>query len=196
MAQHSDLRRAVFLDRDGVINENRPNHVLTWADIDFLPGSFEALRRLSGSPLAIVVVTNQSAVGRGLLALEEMQAINAGVAAAVAAEGGRLDRIYACPHRPEDGCDCRKPQPGMLLQAAAELGLDLGASYFVGDAVSDVEAALAVGCQPVLVRSGRGEAQLPGLRANGYNAPVVADLAAAVAWILALEGPDLAPVPV
>jgi D-glycero-D-manno-heptose 1,7-bisphosphate phosphatase len=184
MTQRLARRRAVFLDRDGVINQNRPNHVLSWADVEFLPGAFAALRRLAASAFAVVVVTNQSAVGRGLLALEEMQAINDGVAAAVAAEGGRLDRIYACPHRPEDGCDCRKPQPGMLLQAAAELGLDLAASYFVGDAVSDVEAGLAANCQPILVRSGRGEAQLPSLRANGYQVPVVADLSEAVALIL------------
>ncbi len=178
------LRRAVFLDRDGVINQNPPSYVLSWGDVRFLPGVFAALRRLAATSFAVVVVTNQSAVGRGLMSLDQMWAINRGIAAEVAAQGGRLDRIYACPHRPDEGCSCRKPQPGMLLQAARDLGLDLSASYFVGDAVSDVEAALAVDCQPLFVRTGRGQAQLPSLRASGYDVPVVADLAEAVAWIL------------
>lgn len=188
MTSQSTGRPAVFLDRDGVINQNQPDYILSWSDVVFLPGAFAALRRLAASPFAVVVVTNQSAVGRGLMTLHEMHAINSRVASAVAAEGGRLDRIYACPHRPEDGCDCRKPRPGMLLQAAADLGLDLRASYLVGDAVSDVEAGLAVHCQPILVRSGRGQAQLPDLKANGYDVPVVADLAEAVGWILARAG--------
>lgn len=182
------LRRAVFLDRDGVINQNSPSYVLSWADVQFLPGVFAALRRLAATPFAVVVATNQSAVGRGLMSLGQMWAINGQIAAEVAAQGGRLDRIYACPHRPDEGCGCRKPQPGMLLQAARDLGLDLSASYLIGDAVSDIEAALAVGCRPLLVRTGRGQAQLPGLRANGYNVPVVADLAEAVAWILEVWG--------
>lgn len=182
------LRRAVFLDRDGVLIENHENYVLSWEQVRFLPGALDALQRLAASPLAVVVVTNQSAVGRGLLSPEAMWAINLGITARVLAHGGRLDRVYACPHRPDEGCACRKPQPGMLLQAAADMALDLPQSYLVGDAVSDVEAALAVGAQPILVRTGRGEAQAAKLRAQGYDVPVVADLAEAVAWILAREG--------
>ena len=104
---------------------------------------------------------------------------------------GRLDAIYTCPHSPEAGCDCRKPQPGLLLRAARELGLDLPASSLVGDAASDVGAALAAGVQPLLVLTGRGPAQLPLLTAEQRAlCPVVPDLAAAVEWILARQAPS------
>lgn len=176
---------AVFLDRDGVINRNRAHYVLTWDDVEFLPGVFVALRELARSTYRVVVVTNQSAVGRGLMAPETLEEINSAILAQIVAEGGRVDAVYVCPHRPDEGCDCRKPRPGMLLKAAADLGLDLSRSYLVGDAVTDVQAGLAASCRPLLVRTGRGEAQLAGLGNQGYeDVPVVADLEAAVAWIL------------
>jgi D-glycero-D-manno-heptose 1,7-bisphosphate phosphatase len=182
----SDQRRpAVFLDRDGVLNHNRADYVRTWAQVQFLPGVFEAMQRLSSSPFVVVVVTNQSAVGRGLMTVEGLATINQGIVRQVQQSGGRIDAVYACPHRPDDGCPCRKPQPGMLLQAALDLGIDLARSYLVGDAVSDAEACLAAGCRPVMVRTGRGTKQGAGLAVNGLgHVPVVADLAAAVAWIL------------
>ena len=179
------MRAAVFLDRDGVINENRADYVRTWEQVHFLPGVFDALRRLAGSDFAVVVVTNQSAVGRGLMAAEMVHAINAGIVARVQAEAGRIDAVYTCPHRPDAGCDCRKPRPGMLLQAAADLRIDLGRSFLVGDAVTDVEAALQAGCRPFLVRSGRGRAQLAMLHLQGYKGvTVAADLSEAVEAIL------------
>lgn len=179
------MQPAIFLDRDGVINQNRADYVRTWEQVEFLPGVFDALRRLAGSDYAVIVVTNQSAVGRGIMAAERLQAIHDRIAQRIAAEGGRLDAFYACPHRPDDGCDCRKPRPGMLLQAAAELDIDLAASFLVGDAVTDVDAALAAGCRPVMVRTGRGVSQLAKLQERGSNGVVVVeDLAAAVAWIL------------
>lgn len=179
------MRAAVFLDRDGVINENRADYVRTWEQVRFLPGVFDALRRLAGSDFCVVVVTNQSGVGRGLMAAETLQTINDGIVARVQAEGGRIDAVYACPHRPDEGCECRKPRPGMLLQAAADLRIDLGRSFLVGDAVTDVETALQAGCRPFMVRSGRGHAQLAKLRMQGYKAVrVVADLSEAVELIL------------
>lgn len=179
------MQPAVFLDRDGVINQNRADYVRTWEQVEFLPGVFDALRRLAGSQFAVVVVTNQSAIGRGIMAAETLQGIHDGMAARIADEGGRVDAIYACPHRPDAGCDCRKPQPGMLLQAAAALDIDLANSFLVGDAVTDMEAALAAGCQPVMVRTGRGIPQLAKLEAKGIDGVVVTeDLGDAVAWIL------------
>ncbi|MEA3335515.1 MAG: D-glycero-beta-D-manno-heptose 1,7-bisphosphate 7-phosphatase [Chloroflexota bacterium] len=181
-------RRAVFLDRDGVINENRADYVRSWADVEFLPGVFPALERLAASDLAIVVITNQSPVGRGILTMEEMNAINDALVARIRSEGGRIDAVYACPHRPEDDCTCRKPRPGMLLQAAKDMDIDLGASFLVGDAVTDIEAGLRAGCRPVMVRTGRGESQLVQLRAAGYElVPVADDLAGAVTWIFDSE---------
>lgn len=179
------MQPAVFLDRDGVINQNRADYVRTWDQVEFLPGVFDALRRLAASQFAVVVVTNQSAIGRGIMAAETLQGIHDGMAQRIADAGGRLDAIYACPHAPDAGCDCRKPQPGMLLQAASDLHIDLANSYLVGDALTDMEAALAAGCRPVMVRTGRGVAQLAKVQARGLDDVVVTeDLSEAVAWIL------------
>lgn len=182
------MQPAVFLDRDGVINQNRADYVRTWEQVEFLPGVFDALRALADSQFAVVVVTNQSAIGRGIMVAETLQGIHDAMAARIAVEGGRVDAIYACPHRPDAGCDCRKPQPGMLLQAAADLDIDLARSYLVGDALTDIQAALAAGCQPVMVRTGRGVAQLAKLEAKKLTGvEVFDDLGKAVAWIL--DGP-------
>ena len=177
-------RPAVFLDRDGVLNQNRADYVRTWQRVEFLPGVFAAMQRLAASPFVVVVVTNQSAVGRGLMTVDGLAAINQGIVQRVRQAGGRVDAVYACPHTPEDGCHCRKPLPGMLLQAAQDLAIDLDQSYLVGDAVSDVQAALAAGSRPLLVRTGRGAKQAQGLAVHGLrHVPVLADLAAAVDWI-------------
>lgn len=183
---HSGQRRpAVFLDRDGVLNENRADYVRSWEQVVILPGVFEAMQRLAASPFVVVVVTNQSAVGRGLLTEETLAAIHQGIVREVQQAGGRIDAVYACPHRPEDGCTCRKPQPGMLLQAAQDLDIDLERSYLVGDAVSDMEAAVAAGSHPVMVRTGRGARQQAGLSGAGLaHVPVLANLSAAVARVI------------
>jgi D-glycero-D-manno-heptose 1,7-bisphosphate phosphatase len=185
-AREMRSRQAVFLDRDGVIVENRRDYVKSWEEVRFLPGSLEALRRLHRSPFVLVMVTNQSAVGRGIISLEQAMGINQRVIAEVEAQGGRVDASYLCPHHPDEGCDCRKPAPGMLLRAAEELHLDLHRSYVIGDAVSDIEAARAIGAQGVLLLTGRGAEQLSVLRARGLNdCLVMADLAAAIDHILA-----------
>ncbi len=155
--------RAVFLDRDGVINRNRPDYVKAWEEFEFLPGALKALERLAGSPFYIVVVTNQSAVGRGLVSRGDIDGIHTRMERAIRGARGRVDAIYYCPHTPADGCDCRKPRPGLLFQAAEKLQLDLAASYLVGDDLSDAEAALAAGVRPVLLRPGCGNETSPDL---------------------------------
>jgi D-glycero-D-manno-heptose 1,7-bisphosphate phosphatase len=103
----------------------------------------------------------------------------------VRSAGGRIDAVFYCPHRPDEGCDCRKPKPGLLHRAASELGIELRESYLVGDALSDMQAALAVGAQPLLVLTGRGRDQLPLLRTSGLGSvPVCEDLQAAARWIV------------
>lgn len=186
----SELKPAIFLDRDGVINQNRADYVKSWEEYTFLPDVFEPLKRLAESEYLIVVVSNQSPIGRGLVPQAAVEAINARMEAEIRAWGGRLDGVYYCPHAPEDNCDCRKPKPGMFFQAAAELNIDLASSYFVGDALSDVEAAFNAGCEPVFVLTGRGPEQLPLLRQrdNAADVAVVANLAAAVALILDNQG--------
>ena len=185
-------RPAVFLDRDGVINENRPEYVRNRAQVRILPGALAALAALAKTPYAIVVVTNQSGVSRGLFSYAEANAINEHLSAIVTSNGGRFDSVQLCPHAPDDACDCRKPQPGLLLRAAAELALDLSISWMVGDAVSDIRAGLAAGVRPLLVRTGRGAQQASKLLEHGLmDVPVVADLTAAVDHILA-HGPPRA----
>lgn len=162
MPQHP----ALFLDRDGVIIENRANYVRSWADVEIYPQAMAALARIRATPYKIVVVTNQSAVGRGLVSLAEVEEINRRLWRVVAEENGRLDAIYTCPHAPEADCVCRKPRPGLLLQAAADHNLDLSRSIMIGDALTDMQAGQAAGCaQLILLRTGRGlaQAQLPGI---------------------------------
>jgi D-glycero-D-manno-heptose 1,7-bisphosphate phosphatase len=180
------VRPAVFLDRDGVINENLDgSYVQAWEAFRFLPGAIEAIAALTRAGFPIVVVTNQAGIGKGLMAEETVMDLHRRMLAAIEAGGGSVDAVLYCPHRVEDGCACRKPQPGLFRRAAAQLGLDLARSVFVGDAVSDVQAALAAGCRPILVRTGRGraaQAQLAG--AAGYEGvAVVEDLGAAAVLI-------------
>jgi histidinol-phosphate phosphatase family protein len=133
----------------------------------------------------LVLVTNQSAVGRGTITMGQAVEINQRAIATIESWGGRVDACYICPHHPEQCCDCRKPAPGMFLRAAREMGLDLSRSYSVGDAVSDLQAAQAAGARPILVLTGRGEQQVPLLEAQSLaDCPVVTDLPAAVDLIL------------
>ncbi len=178
-------RPAIFLDRDGVIIENVDNYVRSWDDVRFLPGVFDALRGLSTSPYTVVLVTNQSAVGRGILTESVAVQINARVLAEIGARGGRIDATYMCVHSPLDNCTCRKPAPGMLLRAREEWALDLAASYMVGDAASDMAAADAAGVRGILVRTGRGAEQVALLGPRERAAfPIVDDLPAALNHIL------------
>ena len=178
-------RPAIFLDRDGVINRNRPDHVKTWAEFEFLPGVLPALRRLALLEWPVVVISNQAIVGRGLVSRQTLDVINARMVRTVQSVGGRIDRVFCCPHRPEDKCRCRKPEPGLLLQAANQMKLELSHSFFVGDAESDVMAAKAAGCRPVLVKTGRGEGQMNVLRQGQVMGYYLADdLADAVNWII------------
>jgi D-glycero-D-manno-heptose 1,7-bisphosphate phosphatase len=191
--------RAIFLDRDGVINRNRKDYVKQWSEFVFLPRVFTALRQLNASDFWIIVVTNQSAVGRGLLSRGALEALHARMLSEVRRNGGRIDAVLYCPHRPDDGCDCRKPQPGMLHEAARRFDLDLRASYMVGDSHADVLAALAAGVSPLLVNGGHGLLSERRLRLSGISGyRQVTDLHVAVgAMVAPQEGsqqPIVAPV--
>ncbi len=184
-----DLQPAIFLDRDGVIIENRADYVKSLAEAKFIPGALEALARLPALGRPVVMVTNQAAIGRRIITRETVNTVNEYILAQVAAAGGRVDAVYLCPHRPDEGCPCRKPAPGLLLQAAADLGLDLSRSVMVGDAASDVQAAVAAGVQPIFVLSGLVERQAQELaQAQHFHAAVYADLAAAVEHLLNSSG--------
>ncbi len=136
----------------------------SWADVILFPQALAALVAWRDSPYRIVLVTNQSAVGRGHISRQTAEAINDQLLDVIRAAGGRVDAVFMCPHGPADGCDCRKPLPGLLLQAADALDLDLAQSVMIGDALSDVQAGRAAGVrQAILLRTGRGrdQEQLP-----------------------------------
>ncbi len=183
--------RAVFLDRDGVICRNRPDHVKSWSEFIFLSGARESLARLASLEMPIVVISNQAAINRGMVMAETVEEIHSRMVTEIEAAGGRIDRVYYCPHRPDEACDCRKPQPGLLKRAAADLNIELEGSYIVGDAWSDIQAGLAVGCTPLLVLTGRGQHQaLQALREGVGCLRIAYDLSAAVQAILEAEGVD------
>ena len=149
------MYRAVFLDRDGVINVNREDHVKCWDEFVWLPGTLEALRLLTSLPAKVMIVTNQSVVGRGIIPLAQLDAIHRRMLGDIHASGGRIDRLYVCPHAPGDGCTCRKPKPGLLHQAQQEFCLDMAASIMIGDRASDIAAGRAAGCRTIRVGSVR-----------------------------------------
>lgn len=180
-------RRAVFLDRDGVINERRATHVRGWDDFRFLPGALEGLRLLATTDMPIVVVTNQAVVGRDGLPAQAVDLVHARMQAEIEAAGGRIDAIYVCTHDPKASCDCRKPRAGLLLRAAADLGIDLGESVLVGDSGSDVLAARSVGCLPLLVASD----PVPDTR-RSTDVLCTSDLLAAARLILSRQASALA----
>ena len=154
-AAHRRYGRAVFLDRDGTLMPEigalgRPEAVR------LMPGVGAALRTLSAAHYELVVVSNQSAIGRGTVSADQVRDVNAALRRALRAEGVELAGIFVCPHRPEDGCDCRKPLPGLFHQAAAALDLSLGASWLIGDSTRDTDAAASAGVKGILLQTGWG----------------------------------------
>lgn len=179
--------RAIFLDRDGVICENRSDHVKSWNEFEFLPGAKDSLVALGRLDLPIIVITNQAIVDRGMVPACVVDDIHQRMVTEVEAHGGRIDRVVYCPHRPEDGCGCRKPEPGMLLQTAREMDIDLSRSYLVGDAATDLVAGRRVGCQLFLVLTGRGLQQLKLSRRSVDHFTVTSNLTDAATRILKAE---------
>lgn len=168
--------RAVFLDRDGVLIENRSDYVRDWSHVTILPGVMDALSGFHKVGFKIVIVTNQSAVGRGLMSLGTAQEINERLIHTIKESGGWVDAFYMCPHTPQDQCNCRKPLPGMLLQAAEEWSLDLRSSWMVGDAWSDLLAGQAAGLEgTILVKTGRGSSQLLEIQPAEIQPYLIAD---------------------
>jgi D-glycero-D-manno-heptose 1,7-bisphosphate phosphatase len=176
----------VFIDRDGVINENRADHIKSWAEFHFLPGAREAVAKLAQAGMRVFIVSNQAIVNRGLISSRREGALNRRMVRELERIGGRVEAVAICPHRPEEGCACRKPRPGLLLDLAHRHGLDLGAAVLIGDALSDIEAGRAVGCRTILVLTGRGRQEWGRAEAAGKSGfLLVPDLAAAAELVLA-----------
>lgn len=150
----------IFIDRDGVINENRADHVKNWAEFRFLDGACEAMAKLTRAGHRLIVCTNQAVIARGIVSISTVEEIHRRMVNEIALAGGHIEKVYYCPHSKEGYCPCRKPRPGMLLRARDELDLDLHNSVFIGDSMSDIQAGLAAGVHPILVLTGLGLQQL------------------------------------
>ena len=182
------LKRGIFLDRDGVINVCPVRrYISSWKEFRFVPGTLAALRTLARRGETVVVVSNQSGVGRGAVSTAELQVITRNMMRAIRRAGGRVQAVYYCPHRPEESCRCRKPKIGMLKAASRRFSIDLARSFVIGDHETDVRMGRAAGCRTVLVLSGRCD------RAAAKRFSVSADriagnLGEAVRWILQRKG--------
>lgn len=174
--------KLVILDRDGVINHDSDQYIKSPEEWEPIPGSLAAIARLNQAGFRVVVATNQSGIGRGLFETDTLIAIHDKMIKALAQVGGRIDAIFFCPHTNVDACDCRKPKSGMLKEIGARYNVDLTGAPAIGDSLRDLQAAVDVGAQPMLVLTGKGvlTAKDPGLPANTL---VFADLAEAAAHI-------------
>lgn len=180
-------RRAVFLDRDGVLNADSEAFVRSAQDLTVFPWTPRAIARLNAAGYVVCVVTNQSGVGRGYLTEDDLAAVHAKLAEAITRGGGRLDAVYYCPHRPSDGCACRKPATGMIVRAAEDLHLDLRSSWVVGDSPRDIACGRTANCRTILVLTGLDGAYDP---AHYPFMPdvVCRDVEVAVDRIIAVDG--------
>jgi len=177
------MKKLIILDRDGVINYDSDAYIKSPDEWIPLPGSLEAIARLTQAGYLIAVASNQSGIARGLYTEATLTQIHNKMLAAITAVGGKISGIFHCPHQPADHCDCRKPKPGLLQRIAKTFQMPLTNVLFIGDKSSDLAAAENAGCQPVLVRTGYGEQTL--IKVSDLKIPVFADLAEAVDAILA-----------
>jgi len=178
--------KLIILDRDGVINRDSDQFIKTPDEWRPIPGSLEAIARLNHAGYRVVIATNQSGIGRGLFDMATLNAIHEKMHKALALAGGRIDALFYCPHTADSDCECRKPKPGMLREIGVRYGVEMNGVPCIGDSVRDLEAAEAVGAQPMLVLTGKGEKTL-----HAGNIPkntvIFPDLAFAASALLAAE---------
>lgn len=172
---------AVFLDRDGTINEDS-GYVSKPAEVVLIKGAVEAVRALNSMDVPVIVITNQSGVGRGYFTEDELKAVNKRLIKLLNDGGARIDGLYYCVHLPDDDCGCRKPKPGLITKAASDLGIDPRLSYVIGDKASDAGLARNAGAKAVMVLTGHGRKDVQTL----LDAPdfVADDIASAVEWVI------------
>jgi D-glycero-D-manno-heptose 1,7-bisphosphate phosphatase len=175
--------RLIILDRDGVINEDSPDYVKSASEWIPLPGSLEAIAALNRSGYTVAVASNQSGLARGYFDRDALDAMHDKFRRLLDRVGGRVDRIEICPHGPDDGCDCRKPAPGMILRLIDHYAVEPDDVIVVGDSLRDLEAAAAGGARPVLVRTGNGATTESSLATGLRATPVFDDLLALARYI-------------
>lgn len=169
--------KLVILDRDGVINEDSDAYIKSVEECFLIPGSVDAIARLSQAGYTVIVATNQSGLARGLFDEFALARIHQYITEQVELAGGEITAFFYCPHGPDDGCTCRKPLPGLLTRAEGELSLSVQGCHFIGDSLRDLQAATAAGCLPVLVKTGKGNRTIAaGLPEQLLNTPVYVSL--------------------
>ena len=180
--------KLIILGRDGILNEYREGHVTAPEEWVPLPGALEAVARLNHAGWHVVVATNQAGIGRGMIDMAAVNAVHAHMNQMLAAQGGRVDAVFFCPHTPEEACTCRKPKPGMMLEIGRRYGVDLKIVPMASDTLRDLLAAQAAGCEPHLVLTGRagnvGDDQLHHMLSQVPGTRVHADLAAFAEFVL------------
>ena len=174
--------KLVILDRDGVINYDSEHYIKSPAEWKPLPGSLEAIAKLTQAGYRVVVATNQSGIGRGLFDMDTLNAIHNKMHQAVQNLGGRIDAVFYCPHPADSSCDCRKPRPGLFERIAACFNTALAGIPAIGDSLRDLQAAAAVGAKPILVLTGKGEKTQREILPEGTL--IFTDLAAAIEYVL------------
>jgi D-glycero-D-manno-heptose 1,7-bisphosphate phosphatase len=180
--------KPIVLDRDGVINVDSDDYVKTAAEWVPIPGSIEAIAKLSQAGYDVFVATNQSGLGRELFTLQDLTEMHEKFLQLVTRSGGKVTAVCYCPHTPSDNCDCRKPKTGLLAQIEADHGCNLAGAYFIGDSVRDIQAGASFGCKPILVKTGKGEMAVSTLAKLGLSDFLVFnDLADAVAFITSTD---------
>ena len=183
-APHTRQAKLIILDRDGVINYDSEQFIKSPDEWRPIPGSLEAIARLNHAGFRVVVATNQSGLGRGLFDMARMISIHEKMYKALAQVGGRIDAVFYCPHAADSDCQCRKPKPGMLAEIGQRFGVDMTGVPCIGDSLRDLQAAEAIGAQPILLLSGKGEKTL---REGNFpkNTVIFPDLAFAATALLA-----------
>ncbi len=181
MPQLDKNKRIIFLDRDGVINRELEGYVTEWSEFEFLPDALKALKFLKEKDWNVVVITNQSAIGRGYATKEVIEEIMAKMISEVREAGGDILDVFYCPHTPEDACSCRKPKPDLFYQAAEKYGIDLSNKWYIGDKLSDVQAAKSASLKAILIMGGK---EVRGLSVSEDDAAaIVSNLSEAVEFI-------------
>lgn len=180
-------KKAVFLDRDGTINKE-VNYLSEIEQLKVLPEVPSAIKLLNENGFLVIIITNQSGVARGFFTRDVLNEINEHLIGELSKEGAEIDGIFICPHHPDSGCDCRKPQPGLLKEAASQFELDLSSSYIIGDKYTDLKTGINSGCKTILVLTGYGKEEAEKIGQWDFEPDFVADdLFLAVKWIIGEE---------
>jgi D-glycero-D-manno-heptose 1,7-bisphosphate phosphatase len=154
------MEKIVFLDRDGTISKDSVDHIKSWEEFHFLPKAKKGIALLTKNGFHIIIITNQSVIARKMTTLEGLSRLHTNMMKEIEEAGGKITNIYFCPHHPDDGCNCRKPQPGLLQKAIQENGIDPTKSYMVGDRIMDIQVGKTVGCKTILIANDRGNDEL------------------------------------